>query len=72
MNMDLAERVQHEICQLPPPLVQEVLDFIGYLAYRHGLRADFSPEELMSAQADAMRHVWDNPDDEVWNDVPTW
>ncbi|MEO5335125.1 MAG: DUF2281 domain-containing protein [Magnetococcus sp. YQC-5] len=72
MTTDLAERVQHEIRQLPTPLVQEVLDFIGYLAHRHSLRTDFNGEELIAIQEDAMRHVWDNPDDEVWNNVPTW
>ncbi|MBF0131204.1 MAG: hypothetical protein HQL75_01285 [Magnetococcales bacterium] len=37
MIMDLAEKVQHELRRLPEPLIQEVLDFIGYLGYRHGL-----------------------------------
>jgi len=26
--------------------------------------------DLQNAQIDSMRHVWDNPEDEVWNDVP--
>ncbi|MEO5333068.1 MAG: DUF2281 domain-containing protein [Magnetococcus sp. YQC-5] len=68
MTTDLAERVQHEIRQLPTPLVQEVLDFIGYLAYRHGIdKIDTDP--LKVAQEISMRKVWDNPDDEVWNDL---
>lgn len=68
MTTNLSERVQYEIRQLPAPLVQEVLDFIGYLAHRHGLdKADTDP--LKVAQERSMRKVWDNPDDEVWNDL---
>ncbi|MBF0628275.1 MAG: hypothetical protein HQL91_08635 [Magnetococcales bacterium] len=72
MTTDLTERIQNELNRLPGPLAREVLDFIGYLEYRHGLQADTNTESLMVAQETAMRHVWDNPDDEVWNDVPTW
>ena len=25
--------------------------------------------DLQDAQIDAMMHVWDNPQDEVWNDI---
>ncbi|MBF0440044.1 MAG: hypothetical protein HQL93_13130, partial [Magnetococcales bacterium] len=52
-------------------LVQEVLDFIGYLAHRHGVRTDFNEEELMAVQADAMCHVWDNPDDTIFDPFQT-
>ena len=27
--------------------------------------------DLQNAQITAMRHVWDNPEDEVWNDLPS-
>jgi hypothetical protein len=26
--------------------------------------------DLQNAQMDCMMHVWDNPEDEVWNDAP--
>lgn len=26
--------------------------------------------DLQNAQIESMRHVWDNPEDEVWNDIP--
>ena len=68
MTANLSERVQHEIGQLPVPLVQEVLDFIGYLDHRHGLDK-VDPDPLKAAQESSMRKVWDNPDDEVWNDL---
>ena len=38
--------------------------------YRHGLRDD-DASLLQSAQKAAMGRVWDNPEDEVWNDVRT-
>ena len=30
--------------------------------------------DLQNAQIDSMMHVWDNPEDEVWNDpdIPDW
>jgi len=69
--MNTVERIQQEVRRLPEPLAREVLDFIGYLEYRHGLHGNSGVEDLKSAQEPAMCHVWDNPDDEVWNDVPT-
>ncbi|MBA5873790.1 MAG: hypothetical protein GDA66_04455 [Nitrospira sp. CR1.2] len=54
--------------QLPDPLAQEVLDFIGCIELKHGLR-DRLTEELDQAQEPAMRHIWDNQDDEAWNGV---
>jgi hypothetical protein len=43
-----------------------VLDFIEYIEIKHGLR-DRLTEELKQAQEPAMRLVWDNQEDEVWN-----
>ena len=54
--------------KLPEPLAREVLDFIGYLEVKHGLR-DLSLEDLKAAQQPAMRRIWENTEDEVWNDV---
>ncbi|MEO5340729.1 MAG: DUF2281 domain-containing protein [Magnetococcus sp. MYC-9] len=66
MTTNLSGRVQREIDLLPAPLVQEVLDFIGYLVHRHGLDKT-ADDPLKAAQELSMRKVWDNPDDEVWN-----
>jgi hypothetical protein len=66
--MSTAEQIMREIRKLPEPLVREVLDFIGYIELKHGLK-DRMAEELKKAQEPAMRHVWDNPEDEVWNEV---
>jgi hypothetical protein len=57
-----------EIQKRPEPLAQEVLDFIGYIELKHGLK-DPRAEELKPAQDPAMKQVWDNSEDEVWNDM---
>ena len=67
-SMSTAERIFKEAQKLPDTLAQEVLDFIEYIEIKHGLR-DRLTEELKQAQEPAMRHVWDNEDDEVWNGV---
>ena len=64
--MSIAERIFKEAQKLPDTLAQEVLDFIEYIEIKHGLR-DRLTEELKQAQEPAMRHVWDNQEDEVWN-----
>ena len=64
--MSTAEKIFKEAQKLPDPLAQEVLDFIEYIELKHGLR-DRQTEELKQAHVPAMRHVWDNQDDEVWN-----
>ena len=67
--MSTAERIFKEAQKLPDTLAQEVLDFIEYIAIKHGLR-DRLTEELQQAQEPVMRHVWDNQDDEGENDGP--
>jgi hypothetical protein len=64
--MSTAERIFKEAQKLPATLAQEVLDFIGYIEIKHGLR-DRLTEELKQVQEPAMHHVWDNTEDEVWN-----
>ena len=66
--MSTAEQIIREIQKLPEPLAREVLDFIGYIELKHGLK-DRLTEELKQAQAIPMQHIWGNPEDEVWNDA---
>ncbi len=66
--MSTAEQIMREIQKLPAPLVQEVLDFIGFIELKHGIK-DRIAEELKPAQTPAMEHAWDNVEDEVWNDM---
>ncbi len=63
-----ADRIHAHAARLPEPLAREVLDFIGYLEVKHGLR-DLLTEDLKAAQEPAMRHVWEGSGDEVWNDL---
>jgi len=66
--MNIAEKICEEVRRLPEPLAREVLDFIGYIEARHGL-SDIQTEHLKQAQTPVMHHVWDNIEDEVWNDL---
>jgi len=53
---------------LPEPLAAQVLHYIEYLRFRS------EQEEAgawLSAQETALKKVWDNDEDEVWNDVQT-
>lgn len=66
--MDIAEEIYQRARRLPEPIAYEVLDFIGYLELKYGL-GDAKAQDLKYAQQEAMAHVWDNLDDEVWNEV---
>lgn len=64
--MTVAELAYEQIKTLPEFQAREVLDFIGYLKEKSE-RAEW--EDLMGAQAASLVAVWDNPDDEVWNEL---
>jgi hypothetical protein len=64
--MSLSELAFEQIKTLPDELAREVLDFVGYLKARQE-RAEW--QDLVQAQSSAMKAVWDNPEDEVWNDL---
>jgi len=64
--MNIAEKICTEARRLPEQLAQEVLDFIEYIEAKHGLS---EAEHLKKAQTIVMKQVWDNTEDEVWNDL---
>jgi len=64
--MTFADLVYEQVKTLPEPLAREVLDFIGYLRER-GERREW--RDLMSAQAPALAHLWENAEDRVWDNV---
>ena len=66
--MSTAERIYQEVQRLPEPLAREVLDFVQFLEVRHGLTTEMD-ENLKQAQQGSMDKVWDNAEDEVWNDL---
>lgn len=61
------DRVIDEIRQLPEPLQREVLNFARFLKSK-AARVDL--DNLVNAQHSSMEAIWNNEDDEVWNDVP--
>lgn len=67
--MSIAEQIYEVVKPLPEPLALEALHFIEYLSSKATDRAEIT--DLTSAQETVMQHVWDNQDDEVWNDVKT-
>ena len=66
--MDIAEEIYKQVRQLPEPLLREVLDFVGYIELKHG-RRDIGIENLKEAQIYVMNRIWDNSEDEVWNEL---
>lgn len=63
--MGLAEMAYEHIKTLPDEQAREVLDFIGFLKEKQERSGIV---DLMNAQESALKHIWDNPEDEVWNE----
>jgi hypothetical protein len=64
--MNTIELIQNEIKTLPDTRAKEVLDFVVFLKTR--------PEvdewnDLKNAQMESLSDIWDNDEDEVWNNV---
>ena len=64
--MTIADIVYQQVKALPDPLAREVLDFIEFLRERRH-REDW--RDLMSAQSVSLADVWDNADDQVWDNA---
>jgi len=65
--MSTAEQIYRHVQRLPAPLTQEVLDFITELEARH-YRQGAETNSLKDAQAQTMQAIWDNAEDDVWNE----
>ena len=61
------ETVIRHLEKLPDEAMDEVLDFIDFVAER---RAG-DKREMERLQESSMTAVWNSPDDDVWNDVPS-
>ena len=68
--MSIADQIYAVVKPLPEPLALEALHFIEYLSSKTTDRAEML--DLTHAQEIVMKHVWDNQEDEVWNDVETF
>jgi len=66
--MDIAEKICQEARRLPEPLARQVLDFISLLEAKSELH-EAKAQYLVEAQTPIMDRIWNNPDDEVWNDL---
>ncbi len=64
--MNIVEQIHEKSQRLSEPLAREVLDFIEFLEQKH-FTQDLEIDDLKRGQKAAMSHVWDNPEDEVWN-----
>ena len=65
--MSIADKIYEVAKPLPEPLALEALHFIEYLSGKTADRAEML--DLARAQEIVMKHVWDNQEDEVWNNV---
>lgn len=68
--MTIAERIYEVAKPLPESLALEALHFVEYLSSKAADRAELT--DLTRAQEAVMKHVWDNKDDEAWNDVKSF
>ncbi|MCX7122461.1 MAG: hypothetical protein NTV32_02075 [Gammaproteobacteria bacterium] len=59
----VAQEIYKKVTPFPEPLAREVLDFVNFLSFRN------QDNDLMKAQTHSMTQLWDNPEDEVWNDL---
>jgi len=64
--MTIAELIYEQVKNLPDHAAREVLDFVGYLRER-GECAEW--RDLKAAQAASLAPVWDNTEDQVWDNV---
>lgn len=64
--MNAIELIHQEIRSLPSDKTQEVLDFILFIKSRPENK---QWQNLMAAQQQPLSHVWDNVEDEVWNEL---
>ena len=64
--MSIAELIFEQVKALPEPLARQVLDFVAHLRERQD-RTDW--RDLMSAQSVSLAPVWDNAEDEVWDNA---
>jgi len=63
--MNVADKICEKAKDLPEPLAREVLEFIKQIYARQ----DIGVEELKKAQVPVMKRIWDNKEDDVWNEL---
>ena len=63
--MNVAEKICEKARDLPEPLAREVLEFIE----RISTQRDSDIENLKKAQEPAMKRIWENTEDDIWNEL---
>lgn len=66
--MVTAKQICQEANRLPPNVLPTVLDFMLFLQQRTTANQE---NDLLMAQESSTSTLWDNEDDEAWNEVPT-
>lgn len=65
-NALLTQKILETVSQLPDDQAREVLDFATFVSQRIRL-SDW--HDLQNAQLTALTELWDNGEDEVWNEA---
>jgi len=65
-NALLAQKILETVSQLPDDKACEVLDFAAFVAQRNHV-SDW--RDLQNTQLTALTDLWDNDEDEVWNEA---
>lgn len=65
-NALLTQKILETVSQLPDDQAREVLDFATFVSQRIRL-GDW--HDLQNAQLTALTELWDNDEDEVWNEA---
>jgi hypothetical protein len=63
--MSVADKICEKARDLPEPLAREVLEFIERISVHQALDI----ENLKKAQEPAMKRIWENTEDDVWNEL---
>lgn len=63
--MNVADKICEKARDLPEPLAREVLEFIE----RISAHRDSDIEELKKAQDLVIKRIWDNKEDDIWNEL---
>jgi len=63
--MNVADKICEKARDLPEPLAREVLEFIE----RISAQRDSGIEDLKKAQEPAMKRIWENKEDDIWNEL---
>ena len=63
--MNMADKICEKARDLPEPLAREVLEFIERISSHR----DSNIEALKKAQEPVMKRIWENKEDDVWNEL---